>query len=1143
MQSRKGDTLRSRRVGSRCGPSWPDRAASFCAFAIASLFIPILAVAEQTPFMVGSEFVEFRGSPGSEMMMPTDVAACSDGRVFVADGVNRRVLEFSSDGSLLRSIDRAGDMPFGRPIGIAVDARDRLWLADADHARVISLDADGSLAAVYAINPAADGRPADLTDIAMSPGGGTAWIVDNDNHRIIRLDIETGDQTAFGRYGESLGNFNHPFMIATNDQGQPLVTDVINGRVAMHFADGRPARSISTYGIVPGELYRPKGVAVDSLRQIWVSDSVTRVIHVFNTNGGFIDVVRDQAGNPVKFDTPMGIAIVGDRLYVTELMANRARAFDVVRGPVVIPRTTERRPQAQLFGREARGCTVCHMEWMSPLKDGGATPIVEPPVSTPELPHVSRSEVCISCHDGSIADSRRRVWLEHGHKTGIAPPDYMKVPAELPLADGKIMCRTCHSAHTGGNFTGDLSTSVFLRVENRASQLCMGCHEDHTRGVGFGTHPTGGMPWPVPDALIAAGAKAAPNSREITCQVCHTPHGSSTDHLLVMGVTSNELCVTCHGMMRPGMFREGGHAEHPLSPVVNAEQKAAIERMGTRIGDGEKLICLSCHKLHHGKGERFMLAADLHNSEMCINCHSDKTSLFGTSHDLRLNFPAEKNRLGMTPETGGPCSSCHMFHRYARAPEPHPSDAIGQCTTCHQQGRCAQERSLPSHNHPGNSCVACHNPHETRFGCYLRGTPTDTCLSCHAEQGRMLGGAHDFTALPPVAARQAAESRIREALAGSTAARPALVTDTAIQHQAAQNIDSAHPGSSVSTAALRLSLTGDACTACHKPHGSSEADRFRVPPEMNLDGERLTGAALAEAACTACHVGAGWDARGSFAAVHPRTIKDPSRAGTLPLSCDAGGNDQIGCRTCHDPHVRTPSLVRVAEGESAGGLCVQCHSDVSQVLLTSHGAIRPDPSGTLVGDDWKVADVHSGHPGFESNACAACHSLHAESSVMERSLLTRPPAGIVSVEGGWMTGQDRYCSACHREGGPSHPPKIASHPDLPLTSVLTAGADAALPLFNDAGDPDPRGRITCRTCHVPHGQRSDPEQLIRLADLPSDQRKSFRLLLRPFVPPNACTTCHGADGLWRFLYYHDPSRRRGADDSLVGASDRGSALP
>ncbi|MBX3395651.1 MAG: cytochrome c3 family protein [Phycisphaerae bacterium] len=1093
--------------------------------------------------MLSEDFVEYRGSPDSAMMMPTDVAACSDGRVFVADGVNSRVLEFSSDGTLLRSFHQAGDIPLGRPIGIAVDNRDRLWLADADHVRIISLESDGSLADVFAINPAGDGRTPDLTDIALSPDGRTAWIVDNDNHRIIRLNLDTGEQTAFGRFGESLGNFNHPFMIATNDQGQPLVTDVINGRVAMYFADGRPARSIGAYGILPGELYRPKGVAVDSQSQIWVSDSVTRVIHVFNASGGFIDVVRDRAGNPFKFETPMGIAIQEDRLYVTELTSNRARACQITRGPIVIPRTTERRSQAQLFGREARGCTVCHMEWMSPLKDGQSTPIVDPPPSTPELPHVSRSEVCISCHDGSIADSRRRVWLEHGHQTGIAPPDYMKVPSELPLADGKIMCRTCHSAHTGGNFTGDLSTSVFLRVENAASQLCMGCHEDHTRGVGFGTHPTGGMPWPVPDALIAAGAKAAPNSREITCQVCHTPHGSSTDHLLVMGVTSNELCVTCHGMMRPGMFREGGHAEHPLSPVVNAQQKAAIERMGTRIGDGEKLICLSCHKLHHGKGERFMLAADLHNSEMCINCHSEKVSLFGTSHDLRTNFATEKNRLGMTPESGGPCSACHMFHRYARAPEPHPSDAIGQCITCHQQGRCAQSRALPSHNHPGNNCVGCHNPHETQFGCYLRGTPTDTCLACHAEQGRLLGGPHDLTAVAPKNAEHAARSRIREAITGATIVRATLPADGPMHDQSATDFHNAHPGGSVSTAALNLSLTGDACTACHKPHGSSPADLFRVPPRMNAHGEATTAAAIAEAACTACHVAAGWESGGSFAAVHPREINDTSRAGTLPLSCDAAGADQIGCRTCHDPHARTPSLARVAEGQSPGSLCVQCHSDVSQVLLTSHGAINPDSARAIIGQGLAADDPHGGHLGSGSTACAACHSLHADSSVVERSLLTRPPAGIVSVEDGWMTGQDRYCSACHRQGGTSHPPAVATHPDLPLTSLFVDGAQSALPLFNDDGDVDPRGRITCRTCHVPHGQVLDPQQLVRLAGMPPEQRRPLRLLLRPFVPPNACTTCHGADGLWRFLYYHDPSRRRGADESLSGASDRGSALP
>ncbi|MBK8270961.1 MAG: hypothetical protein IPK83_22695 [Planctomycetes bacterium] len=150
------------------------------------------------------------------------------------------------------------------------------------------------------------------------------------------------------------------------------------------------------------------------------------------------------------------------------------------------------------------------------------------------------------------------------------------------------------------------------------------------------------MPWAIPQELIDAGARVGPNPREIHCRVCHTPHGASHDHLLVMGVESNQLCLTCHAEMRPGMFRDDAHSEHPLSPIVNAEQKAAVKDMNTRLGPNDQLICLSCHKLHHGKGDRFLLARELKDGQMCMQCHSEKNTMLGSSHDLRQKFPNER---------------------------------------------------------------------------------------------------------------------------------------------------------------------------------------------------------------------------------------------------------------------------------------------------------------------------------------------------------------------------------------------------------------------------------------------------------------------------------------------------------------------
>jgi hypothetical protein len=69
---------------------------------------------------------------------------------------------------------------------------------------------------------------------------------------------------------------------------------------------------------------------------------------------------------------------------------------------------------------------------------------------------------------------------------------------------------------------------------------------------------------------------------------------------------------------------------------------------------------------------------------LCQRCHPGHYAQ-GTPHDLRQSAPQEQNRLGQTVAQGGPCSACHLSHRYAREIIPSPLDPDGYCITCHRE--------------------------------------------------------------------------------------------------------------------------------------------------------------------------------------------------------------------------------------------------------------------------------------------------------------------------------------------------------------------------------------------------------------------------------------------------------------------------
>ncbi len=434
----------------------------------------------------------FAGPPG--MLMPTDVAVAPDGTVYVADGVRDRILAFAADASLVEEISAVGDRALAAPYGVEF-AGDLLWIADSANQRVLARGRDGLLAREVRW-PGADVGPEgpDLTGVALAPDGQTLWLVDNDRHRLGRLDLAGGAFGEFGEYGESLGQFAYPLAAATNADGDVFVVEAISGRVQVLTALGRPSGSIGSYGVNLGNLYRPSGVALDRDGNVWVADSTLNVIQVFSGNGVLQDVLRDEAGQPLKLEMPGGITFDAEGyLYAAELRANRVRKFALQIDPKAPPPSLAR---AQRPAREAqpRRCTACHLEWIEPLNRGEATALLAPPTSRPELPHVSTGPMCLSCHGGQVVDSRRRVWVEHGHRTGVTPPPTMKVAAGLPLPGGEIQCRTCHAAHTRGGAGESFADAVFLRVGNTPSDLCLNCHRDYGAGVSAGMHPLGELP-------------------------------------------------------------------------------------------------------------------------------------------------------------------------------------------------------------------------------------------------------------------------------------------------------------------------------------------------------------------------------------------------------------------------------------------------------------------------------------------------------------------------------------------------------------------------------------------------------------------------------------------------------------------------
>ena len=82
-----------------------------------------------------------------------------------------------------------------------------------------------------------------------------------------------------------------------------------------------------------------------------------------------------------------------------------------------------------------RGCAICHVMWLEDFRTDKKTLIEWQPgnvLMKDTQGVVSSEEICYSCHDGYVNDSRTTVWKYNRHKTFVKPSNNITVQSIFP---------------------------------------------------------------------------------------------------------------------------------------------------------------------------------------------------------------------------------------------------------------------------------------------------------------------------------------------------------------------------------------------------------------------------------------------------------------------------------------------------------------------------------------------------------------------------------------------------------------------------------------------------------------------------------------------------------------------------------------
>lgn len=652
---------------------------------------------------------------------PSDVSVRSNGDAYVLDGVNGRVAVFDSQGRFEFFFGQkgSGDGELELPMGIYVEG-DTVYVADTGNHRIAVFDRQGNfIRNIKLINGNTQKLSPQPSDILVDEG--VAIWSDRKNHQVCRNDIKSGRSLGcFGKKGEEKGAFWYPFSLALNRDGYIHVADVLNGRVQYFNSKGERADTISGFGILPGELFRPNGIAVDENDNLFVTDAYTRKVSVFQ-NGGFTGMMRMKGGEELIFDVPVGMALWKDRIYVTDMGKNRVEVFRL---------TFEEEEGKVAVGSgitSQKDCIICHLSWNPNFqsvfeKDRRHS-------DTGLLPEVLPS-LCYSCHNGAIVDSRSVIEkgnqhpdINHRSKERKRTKDAL--PKEFPLIEGELYCGSCHSPHNwdGGNGSIVAGGNPWMRVSNKDKDLCQKCHTSKLDSVVGKKRPRRGINHPIgitlspppdgevdkglypsserlqkglPDELTKRGAFLDGKDR-LVCQSCHVVHGAEGDRLTLIKNGNGELCLSCH---------EGFDTVDVKDAIVKGIHPVGIKMdKPVKIGNTEvsEVTCLTCHSIHDGRENTPLLRKEFEDGDICTPCHE--------RHTPRDREDARKKGI-------------------------HPVNT-----------RLARPVNIRGKEFADVKCLTCHSIHKG-----VKGTPAvaleykdgELCDNCHKGKKRVMGSKHDM---------------------------------------------------------------------------------------------------------------------------------------------------------------------------------------------------------------------------------------------------------------------------------------------------------------------------------------------------------------------------------------------------------------
>lgn len=255
------------------------------------------------------------GNPAQAIFAGGSVSVAPDGNIWVFDGGGGVFQIFSPDGKYLESWDGSGDGVEGFKFShddqsyegdVAFGADGTIATLERGARRVRIYNADRTLRQEWGGFGPQDGHFVDATGLALD-GDGNVYVSDEGRGDVQAFTPDGTFLRSIGGAGSGDGQLENVKYLTVSPDGNVLAMDRGAGEVKEYTSDGKFVRQIG------GEsgLQRPEDVAVDAAGNIYVADTNSGRIVVFDPEGN--ELVAWETGKTMSggLNLPYAVAVDG----------------------------------------------------------------------------------------------------------------------------------------------------------------------------------------------------------------------------------------------------------------------------------------------------------------------------------------------------------------------------------------------------------------------------------------------------------------------------------------------------------------------------------------------------------------------------------------------------------------------------------------------------------------------------------------------------------------------------------------------------------------------------------------------------------------------------------------------------------------